>query len=166
MQLKPGATIRLGNHVALFSRVTSNPRGIAFPNILATLTTTSRIEIGDHSGISGASIVACDSITIGQWVLIGPGACIWDQDGHPPGIEERRVRPIPDLRCAPIVIEDDVFIGARAIILKGVTIGRGAIVGAGAVVTKDVAPGDIVVGNPARVIGSVFELDDSGSSSG
>lgn len=53
---------------------------------------------------------------------------------------------------APIVIGDNVFIGARAIILKGVTIGEGAIVGAGSVVTKDVAEYSIVAGNPAKVI--------------
>jgi acetyltransferase-like isoleucine patch superfamily enzyme len=53
----------------------------------------------------------------------------------------------------PIVIEDDVFIGARAIILKGVTIGKGCVVGAGAVVAKSVPPYSVVVGNPAKVVG-------------
>jgi acetyltransferase-like isoleucine patch superfamily enzyme len=54
--------------------------------------------------------------------------------------------------CKPIVIEDDVFIGARVIVTKGVLIGRGAVVGAGAVVTKDVPPFSVVAGNPAKVI--------------
>ena len=54
----------------------------------------------------------------------------------------------------PVFIEDDVFIGARAMVLKGVRIGKGAVVGAGAVVTKDVPPNAIVAGNPARVVGT------------
>jgi maltose O-acetyltransferase len=58
----------------------------------------------------------------------------------------------------PVIIEDDCFIGIGAIVLMGVTIGKGSIVGAGAVVTKDVPPGVVVAGNPAQVIGSVDEL--------
>ena len=61
----------------------------------------------------------------------------------------------------PIRIEHDVFIGARAMILKGVAIGRGAVIGAGAVVTKNVEAGQIVAGNPARVVGSVPVLAGS-----
>ena len=57
--------------------------------------------------------------------------------------------------AAPILIEDDAFIGARSIILKGVTIGKGSIIGAGAVVTRNVPEYSIVAGNPAKVIGDV-----------
>lgn len=53
---------------------------------------------------------------------------------------------------APVIIGDDVFIGARAIILKGVTIGDGAVIGAGSVVTKSIPPRVIAAGNPARII--------------
>lgn len=58
----------------------------------------------------------------------------------------------------PVVIEDDCFIGHGAIILMGVTIGKGSIVGAGAVVREDVPPGSVVIGNPARIVGTVSEL--------
>lgn len=58
---------------------------------------------------------------------------------------------------APVTIGDKVFIGARAIILRGVTIGNGAVIGAGAVVAKDVPPMAIVAGNPAKVIGNVLD---------
>lgn len=60
----------------------------------------------------------------------------------------------------PVVIEDNCFIGAGAIVLMGVTVGKGSIVAAGAVVTKDVPPGSVVAGNPARVIMSVVDLVD------
>ena len=58
----------------------------------------------------------------------------------------------------PVIIEDDCFIGYQSIILMGITIGKGSIVGAGAVVTKDVPPGSVVAGNPAKVIGTVNDL--------
>ncbi|MDQ6795887.1 MAG: hypothetical protein M3067_13940 [Chloroflexota bacterium] len=63
--------------------------------------------------------------------------------GHPPVI---------DLRGEPVAIEDDVWIGANVVVLKGVTIGRAAVIGAGSVVTQDVPPYVVVAGNPARVI--------------
>lgn len=66
--------------------------------------------------------------------------------GHPTGI---------DLGEMPVIIENDAWISANAMILKGVTIGRCAVVGAGAVVTRDVAPYDVVAGNPARVVRSL-----------
>jgi acetyltransferase-like isoleucine patch superfamily enzyme len=88
-------------------------------------------------------------------VLIGAGACIWDTDFHPVDAERRREHATRDARCVPITIEDEVFIGARALILKGVNVGRSAVIGAGAIVTKNVDPGDIVAGNPARVVRSI-----------
>ena len=139
----------------MYSRRTSNPAGLAHPTLLAALTPESYIEIGEEAGISGASIAARCGIRIGTRVLIGAGACIWDTDFHPvdPGL--RREHATRDAQCAPVFIEDEVFVGARALILKGVRIGRCAVVGAGAVVTKDVRPGEIVAGNPAKVVGSV-----------
>jgi acetyltransferase-like isoleucine patch superfamily enzyme len=112
------------------------------------------IIIGHGTGISGASISARSKITIGENVLIGAGACLWDHDFHPVEATTRKDFSPDEIGAAPIVIQDDVFIGARALILKGVKIGRGAVVGAGAVVTRDVEPGAIVAGNPARVVGS------------
>ena len=59
------------------------------------------------------------------------------------------------MQAKPIIIEDDVFIGARCLVLKGVTIGRGAMVGAGSVVTKNIPPCEIWAGNPAKYIKSI-----------
>ena len=85
-------------------------------------------------------------LTIGENVSVSPETCILtaDHDPHHPQFAGRN---------RAVVIEDYVFIGTRALILPGVTIGRGAVVGAGAVVSKDVAPLAIVAGSPARPIG-------------
>ena len=90
--------------------------------------------------------------TIGNNVLIGSGCLISDTDSHPIDWEDRLYDRNEKTRKVPIVIEDNVFIGARSIILKGVTIGEGAVIGAGSVVSKDVPPYSIVCGNPARVV--------------
>ncbi len=153
--LVSGARITLGDHVKMFSRFDSNPAGLPHPTILAALSADSVIAIGERSGLSGASIVARVGITIGRDVLVGAGACIWDTDFHPLDPWRRHENQTRDARCAPIWIGDDVFIGARAIILKGVRIGSAAVIGAGAVVARDIEPGQIVAGNPARPIGAV-----------
>jgi len=99
----------------------------------------------------GTMIDAAVRVEIGQDCMIGPRCYITDHDhGMAAG---RPVREQP-LICAPVVIEPDVWLGAGAIVLKGVRVGRGAVVAAGAVVTKDVLAGHIVAGVPARVIGS------------
>jgi len=93
----------------------------------------------------GASIVATDSITIGDHVRIGDYAAIHDSDYHPAAAD------LP-MRVAPIVIEDDVWIGRGAIVMPGVRIGRGSVVAAGAVVTRSVPASSLAAGVPARVI--------------
>jgi len=155
VKIVPGAQIKLGDDVLVNSRSESNSAGLPHPSILAALSPHSSIVIGDGTGLSGASISARCNITIGKKVLIGAGACIWDNDFHPLDAKQRREHPTDNPLGSPINIEDDVFIGARALILKGVRIGRGAVVGAGSVVTRDVKAEDIVAGNPARVVRSI-----------
>ena len=106
-----------------------------------------RISIGDGSFVNyGASISSHASVTIGSNVLIGNYALIMDSDYH-----DVHDHSLPGV-SAPIVIEDDAWIGTRAMILKGVRIGRGAVVAAGAIVTSDVAPRTLVAGPTARVV--------------
>src|SRR2546430_787517 len=106
---------------------------------------TGRLQWGRWRWLfGGASIVARAAVTIGARVLIGAGACVWDTDFHPVEPEQRRVHATRGAASAPVQIGDDVFVGARALILKGVSIGSGAVVGAGAVVTKPVPAGAIV----------------------
>lgn len=108
---------------------------------------TGPLTIGEASFINyGASISAHAGVTIGREVLIGNYAMIMDNDYHDP-LDHNRLGA-----SKPIVIEDRAWIGARAIVLKGVRIGEGAVVAAGAVVTKDVPPRTMVAGVPAAVV--------------
>jgi acetyltransferase-like isoleucine patch superfamily enzyme len=112
------------------------------------------ISIGDGSFVGhDCGFGIADSITIGQRCLIAGGVSVRDFDGHPIDARHRREhRPTPPDGIRPVVIGDDVWIGAGAMILKGVTIGDRAVVGAGAVVSRDVPPDAVVAGNPARVV--------------
>lgn len=98
-------------------------------------------------GVSSCQIVANVGIEIGEETLIGAGCLICDSDMHEVPLGSGR-----EVRKAPIRIGARVFVGARSILLKGITIGDGAVVGAGSVVTADVPPGVLVAGNPAVVI--------------
>ncbi len=123
-----------------------------YRTVLSVLSPGVSIILGDGVGLSGVSVVAQKGVEIGANTLIGSGAIIWDTDFHPLDPEQRRVHQTQGAASAAIHIGRDVFVGARAMILKGVTIGDGAVVGAGAVVTKNVAARAGVVGNPARVV--------------
>lgn len=113
-----------------------------------------------HCG-QGAVIDSACSVVIGDDVLIAGEALIMDHGSHSIRFSERR-NDVRDwiagrkdwshVELAPVVIEDKCWIGARAIVLKGVRLGTGSVIGAGSVVTKDVAPWTIVAGNPARLI--------------
>ena len=108
------------------------------------------LSIGDNSGIGVDSLISF-GVTIGNDVMMGP-ECMIFTNNH--GMERRDV-PMWKQRSSdikPVVIGNDVWIGARVIILPGVHVGDGAVIGAGSVVTKDVPPYGIVAGNPARLI--------------
>lgn len=106
-----------------------------------------KLILKSGAGISSSHIVANARIEIGERSLVGAGCLICDSDMHEVPLGSGK--PVAK---APIIIGKDVFIGARCIILKGVTIGDGAVVGAGSVVSKDVPAGVLVAGNPATVI--------------
>jgi acetyltransferase-like isoleucine patch superfamily enzyme len=151
------SNIKIGKNFLANSSHQSNVIGNSQPIVLTALE-NGKITIGDDVGISGSSLYALKSITIGHRVLIGSGVLILDNDAHPPAQKNRRWSS-ENVPAAPIIIGNDVFIGARAIILKGVTIGEGAIIGAGSVVTKNVPAYAIVAGNPAQVVGSVNDSE-------
>jgi serine acetyltransferase len=143
------STLLLGDNVNVTSALRSNPLGCFQPSVLRTMEPGARLVLARNSGLSGAVICAGLSVEIGEATLIGSGAMIFDNDFH--------FAPSPDggsgmrANARPIKIGREVFIGARAIILKGVSIGDRAVIGAGAVVAKDVPAGYVAVGNPASV---------------
>lgn len=149
------STIIIGERWTACSLPKYNSIGVIQRVLVRTCEHDAVIRIGDDVGMSGCTISAHKSITIGNHVLIGSGVLITDSDAHSRDIKARRMGVGGDSR--PVVIEDDVFVGARAIILKGVKLGRGAIVGAGAVVSKNVPEYCIVAGNPAKVVGKIKE---------
>ena len=121
------------------------------------------IEIGDYCYIANASLVCSQKISIGNYVFIAGGVTIADSDFHPIAAAARLADTIalsplgnrkkrPAIKTLPVIIEDDVWIGFNATILKGVRIGAGAIIQPGALVIENVEAGAVVSGNPAKKI--------------
>lgn len=143
--------MQFGNGLHLRSSVRSNPLGSNHPVILSTWRLGASLHIGDYFAMTGGTICSAECITIGDHVALGANSVVIDTDFHPLTTEARRIDSSAG-KTAPVVIENEVFIGMNCLILKGVTIGEGSVVGANSVVTRDVPPGYIVAGNPARVI--------------
>ena len=113
-----------------------------------TLLIGTNVEINDS-----CHIAALESITIGNYVLIASHVYISDHDHGEITAEDLLKHPNQRaLISSPVIIEDDVWIGEKATILKGVTVGKGSVIAAGAVVTKDIPPYSVAAGVPARVI--------------
>lgn len=142
--------ISIGNNCVLVSLKLANPIGLYRPCIIEAINEQSSIVIGNNFSASGVCIVSEKSITIGDNVSIGANATIIDTDFHPINVIERNKSGLAF--SEEIKIEDDVWIGMNAVILKGVTIHQGAVIGANAVITKSVPAGARAVGNPARII--------------
>lgn len=117
------------------------------------------LQIGDNTGMSQVSITCKCSIIIGDYVTIGAGTMIYDTNFHCTDWRIRRTHSedLESSKNAPVIIENDVFIGARSIICKGVTIGARSIIAAGSVVVKDIPADCIAGGNPCRVINYIEE---------
>lgn len=146
--LGPG-TIFIGKN---FHAVSARKRSVftLFAPCSLTIIGNGQIVIGERVGLNGTVIAARNRVTIGDYTMIGPNTIIVDHDGHnswPP-----RDRWTTSGTAAPIVIEQDVWIGMNCIILKGVTVGRGSIIAAGSVVVKNVDPACLYAGNPATKI--------------
>ena len=146
--------ITIGRRMNLRSTARSNPLGPNHPVILSTRRAGARLSIGDDFGMTGGSLVCDELISIGDRVWVGANSIIADTDFHPLEPQQRQAAPLA-AKTAPVSIGDDVFIGMNALILKGVSIGAGAVVGAGSVVRRDVPAGAIVAGNPAQVVGQL-----------
>ena len=146
-------SVRIGDFVKINGILVCNENG--------------NIVIGDYSVIRSGSFISADNnVIIGKHCFISSDVLIYDNNGHPilPGLRRIQLEKLHkesvdnyEAENRPVVIHDDVWIGTRSMILKGVTIGEGAIIGAGAVVTRDVPPFSIVAGNPARVVKKIAD---------
>ena len=143
--------MHFGDRLALRSTVRSNPLGANHPVILCTWREDSLLQVGDDFAMTGGTICTLERIIIGHRVTVGANSTIVDTDFHPLQPDLRLSQP-QGASGSAVTIEDDVFIGMNCLILKGVTIGRGSVVGAGSVVTQNVPASVIVAGNPAKVI--------------
>jgi acetyltransferase-like isoleucine patch superfamily enzyme len=149
-----GSRIELGDGLTLRSWYSSNPLAPNHPVVLATRRPQAVLRIANDCGFTGTTLVAAERIEIGNRVAVGANVTITDTDFHPLHPDERRHDFLAG-QHAPVIIKDDVFIGMQSLILKGVTIGRGSVVGAGSVVTRNVPAGVIVAGNPAQIVKSL-----------
>lgn len=151
LQINRKSKIIIGKNLELRSSYSSNPLTPFTPVTISTRSEKSKLKIGNNFGMSGGSIVCQKEITIGNRVIIGANSIVCDTDFHPLNYLDR-IKDINNGNSKKITIEDDVFIGTGSIILKGVKIGKGAVIGAYSVVTNDVAPNSIYAGNPAKFI--------------
>ena len=116
-----------------------------------SISSDATITIGERCGISNAAFVSNTSITLEKGVFIG-GVKLYDTDFHSIYYEERMRKIDPGIKSKPILIKEGAFIGAHSIVLKGVTIGKYSVIGAGSVITKDIPDNEVWAGNPARFI--------------
>ena len=144
----------LGDGVRMHSATRANPLACFQPCVLRTLVSGAELILDRNVGLSGTVICAAKSIRVGEGTIFGSGAMIVDNDFHVPAGEWgwSNDANVCGQIAKPVVIGRGVFVGARAIVLKGVNIGDRAVIGAGAVVTKDVPAGEIAAGNPAKII--------------
>jgi maltose O-acetyltransferase len=142
-------SIALGMKISNFKKHIYLMRGVVFENHRQTY-------IGEWVFINNHTVFSTPyGVTIGNYVMIGP-KCLFASVHHRFGDWKKpMIFQKPEIR--PIVIEDDVWIGANVTVLGGVTIGRGSVIAAGAVVTKNVKPYSIVGGIPAKLIKYRFD---------
>lgn len=144
---RQGGSISIGKNFTANSNSNANPVGVNHRVIISALEKNVVVKIGNNDGFFGVSINSRNSITIGNNLIIGGGSAVWDTDFHPADHKVRKVS-LNQGKSASIFIGNDVFIGARVIIVKGVSIGDRSVISAGTVVNKSVPNDPIVFGNP------------------
>lgn len=158
VSIAPESKIEISDQALLISRSFATALGVSHPLILRTLAKGALIKIGRNTGLSGATICAVKNVTIGSESLLGSDVLLTDTDFHPVAANARRSAIIEEAGSAPITIGCNVFIGARAIVLKGVSIGDNSVIGAGSVVSKSIPANVVAAGNPCRVIKHLYHV--------
>ena len=148
--------IELGDHITIVNDSKYNRAGINHPTQLVA-GRDAILKIGNNVGMSGASIYAESSIEIGDHVLLGANARIYDTDFHPIHFQDRVVG-VP-AKTEAVVIGEHVWLAANVTILKGVHIGARSVIAAGSVVVSDIPEDCLAGGIPAKVIRKITEND-------
>ncbi len=151
-----GGKFTIGKNFRMNNTIDSNPIGFVQPCIFF-VDKGAKLVIGDNVNLSQTSLICHTGITVGDHVKMGGGVCVYDTDFHSLDGKTRRdpKADLGDKKKQPVVIGNNVFIGAKSTILKGVTIGDNSIVGASSLVTKDIPANEIWGGNPAKKIKSL-----------
>lgn len=165
VRIAPDARVRFRGMAGPLPRQLTIGDGSIFQGTIAADRPEAVISIGSNTFVGGSLLVSACRIEIGDDVLMSWGCTVVDHDSHPLRWDERKTdvndtligkpKDWSNVTIRPVSIGNKAWIGFNVIILKGVTIGEGAIIAAGSVVTKDVAPYTIVAGNPARFIRAV-----------
>lgn len=160
IDIREGCSLCLGDGVMLNSKNKGYHINMHSPVKLLADRPQAQIQIGDHTRVHGTCIHAYQSIKIGCNCLIAANCQIFDGSGHDLSFPDVHNRIHTRGTSKPIVIEDDVWIGANSIVLPGVKIGQGSVISANSVVARDIPPLVIAGGNPAVVIKDYAPSDD------
>ncbi len=152
----PRAQIKISQGVHFNAGMVENPVSGGNRLVLVAGHKDACLTIGKNSALSASVIYASSSISIGERVMIGAGCAIYDNDFHSIHSYDRS-HGNTNIGVAPVVIEDDVWLGAEVTVLKGVRIGKGSVIGAKSLVTQDIPAGVVAAGNPACVIKVIDE---------
>ncbi|WP_160725765.1 acyltransferase [Bacillus sp. USDA818B3_A] len=152
-----GKNIKFGKGIRIHSSKKSNVIGGDTQTVFKTIS-KGQILIGDNCGISNSTFISQSMIKIDNNVMIGGSCKFYDTDFHSIDYQSRMAVPDVTVVSKPIHIEEGVFIGAHSIILKGVTIGKYSVIGAGSVVASNIPEGEIWAGNPAKFIKRVPKI--------
>ena len=157
----PDGAGQLSRHSSPSTGFTDNRRGADFEGRISSEREGTVVTIGRNTFVGGSHIVCAEKITIGDDVLISWGCTIVDHNSHALSWVDRADdvkeyyygrKNWNKVKISPVTICDRVWIGFNSIVLCGVTVGEGAVVGCGSIVTKDVLPYSVVAGCPARII--------------
>ncbi len=158
--VKLGAGVKLSKFINLYGCVIGDETKIgAFVEIQKNATVGNRCKISSHTFV-------CEGVTIEDHVFVGHGVTFINDSYPRATTQSGDLQTEVDWKVEPTVVKKGASIGSGSTILCNVTIGEGAIVGAGSVVTRDVPPRTIVAGNPAKVLRAVSDGSDSGSTHG
>ena len=152
--------VKLGNNVKIFHKELVNLYGCAIGDntkIAAFVEIQKNVKIGKNCKIEAFAFIP-EGVELEDGVFVGPHACFTNDKLPRATTTDGKLKMGEDWEVTKTLVKKMVSIGANATIICGITIGENSIIGAGSVVTKDVPPDSIVVGNPAKVIGKVKDI--------